>query len=140
MATHWKNGLWGLTVVGLLAGCIGLPRERVLSRLPSPDGHLEAVRMECRDPATSYRLNLVGGVFDRVEGQTFDCDYLLDPDLQASFVASVPSSSPEREVVEWTDGRAIFTLYGRGVITETRRTDRPPVMEVRALEPPVAPN
>jgi hypothetical protein len=136
MATRKMNGLFALLAGSLLAGCLGLPKERVLSRLPSPDGRLEAVLMECRDPATSYRLNLVGGVFNRVAGQTFDCDFLMDPNLQASFVASVPSSSPERESVEWNGGRAIFTLYGRGVITGSRRTDRPAVMEVQALEPP----
>lgn len=126
------RGMTGLSILAacLLGGCIAIPSERVLLREPSPDGRLDAVLMQCRSRASTGRLELVGGVFPRTGGRSPDCGD-RGP-TQAWFVVSSHQTPPEAvETVEWRDGRAVFNLPRRLLLTHSGRIED--VMEVHTL-------
>lgn len=137
MPARWTTGLSILGAAGLLASCARLPPEEVLMRAPSPDGRLEAVLMICHAPPAVTSLYTLGAVYVRQEGRTFGCDD-IPAGARASFNVSGPGSPPPQpETIEWIDGRAVFTLYDRAILSEENQHDARGLLELRVLEPPV---
>jgi hypothetical protein len=136
MSTRWTTGLSILGAAALLAACQRLPREEVLMRAPSPDGRMEAVLMFCHAPPAVASIEILGAVFVREEGRTFGCDD-IPAAARASFSVTTPATPSKRpETIEWIDGRAVFTLYGRGIVSQEHQHDAGGLVELRLLEPP----
>ncbi len=129
-------GLSAFAAAGLLSACSNLPPEQVLLRSASPDGRFEAMLMVCHAPPAVTSLRTVGAVFERQEGRTFGCDD-VGVHSKTWFDATMQDTpSAQAETLEWVDGRAVFTIRGRAVVSESYLPEAKGLLELRVLEPP----
>ncbi|QCI63120.1 hypothetical protein [Phreatobacter stygius] len=130
-------GVFIVATASLLAACSPWASEAVLLRKPSPDGQREAVLMTCRNPSDPSAQRLVGAVFRREAGQAPGCNDLAAPATASWFDASMQALPPATgETVEWVEGRAVFTLRRRIIISQTRFPGEMTALEVQALDLP----
>ena len=93
---------------GLLASC-GSASEKVLERAASPDGKLEAVLMNCKDPANPSTTLLTGAVFD-TKGK--NCGDVTTGGLASFVVSNAPDQEGAGASVSWDGQQAVFDVEG----------------------------
>lgn len=93
---------------GLLASC-GSASEKVLERAASPDGKLEAVLMNCKDPANPTTTLLTGAVFN-TKGKS--CGDVGKDGLASFVVSNAPDQEGAGASVSWDGQKALFDVDG----------------------------
>ena len=92
----------------MLASC-GSASEKVLERAASPDGKLEAVLMNCKDPANASTTLLTGAVFD-TKGKS--CGDVSTEGLASFVVSNAPDQEGAGASIRWDGEQAVFDVEG----------------------------